>query len=134
MASARCGLKAKPSAISRMEGFTLLEIMVALAIFATLATAVLSASQYVLKQAGAAEERLFAAWVADTQLNELRLESRLVIGQSQWMVHMDRRDWVVRHHVRAAGDAGLFADVEVGLAGRDHALHRAVGWIPLRHE
>lgn len=125
---------AKPSVVPRMEGFTLLEIMVALAIFATLATAVLSASQYVVKQSGAAEERLIAAWVADNQLNELRLQSGLVIGQSQRVVQMDRRDWVVRHHVRAEGDAGLFADVEVGLAGRDQTLLRAVGWIPLRHE
>ena len=60
--------------IAGMGGFTLLEIMVALAIFATLAAAVLSASQYVVKQTGAVEERLFAAWLADNRLNELRLQ------------------------------------------------------------
>lgn len=59
---------------SSMGGFTLLEIMVALAIFATLAAAVLSASQYVVKQRGAVEARLFAAWLADNRLNELRLQ------------------------------------------------------------
>ena len=41
----------EPSFRPRMGGFTLLEVMVALAIFATLATAVLSASQYVVRQA-----------------------------------------------------------------------------------
>jgi general secretion pathway protein I len=87
---------ARSSVMPRMDGFTLLEIMVALAIFATLASAVLSASQYVVKQAGAVEERLFAAWVADNRLNELRLQPGLVNGraQHQQIVHMDHRDWL----------------------------------------
>jgi general secretion pathway protein I len=117
-----------------MEGFTLLEIMVALAIFATLATAVLSASQYVVRQAFAVEERLIAAWVADNQLNELRLQPG-GIGQSQRIVQMDRRDWVVRHHILAASDERLLkVDVEVSLAGRDQPLNRATGWITRPHE
>jgi general secretion pathway protein I len=118
-----------------MGGFTLLEIMVALAIFATLATAVLSASQYVVKQASAVEERMVAAWVADNRLNELRLQSGLDIGQSQRVVQMDRRDWIVRHHLRVASDERLFkVDVEVSLAGRDQTVHRASGWIARPHE
>ncbi|WP_447801797.1 type II secretion system minor pseudopilin GspI [Pseudomonas serbica] len=120
---------------SRMGGFTLLEVMVALAIFATLATAVLSASQYVVRQAGAAEERLLAAWVADNQLNELRLQSSPLISQSQRVVSMGDRDWVVRQSVRMASDPhGLAVEVEVGLAGRDHSLFRATGWMANRHE
>jgi general secretion pathway protein I len=119
----------------RMAGFTLLEIMVALAIFATLATAVLSASQYVIKQASAVEERLLAAWVADNQLNEARLLAGPTVGQTQQVVHMDRRDWVVRQHIRAASDSRLFSvDIEVGLAGRDQILHRVSSWIASRHE
>ncbi|WP_160105272.1 type II secretion system minor pseudopilin GspI [Pseudomonas izuensis] len=126
---------ARPSFVPRMDGFTLLEIMVALAIFATLATAVLSAGQYVVKQAGAAEQRLIAAWVADNQLNELRLQPGRVIGQSQRVVQMDRRDWVVRHHIRAASDERLYkVDVEVSLAGREQTVHRASGWIAQPHE
>ena len=126
---------ARSSTMPRMDGFTLLEIMVALAIFATLATAVLSAGQYVLRQAGAVEERLIAAWVADNQMNELRLQSGLVIGQLQRVVQMDRRDWWVRHHVKANSDGRLFkVDVEVGLAGRDPIVHRATGWIAQAHE
>lgn len=126
---------ARPSFVPRMGGFTLLEIMIALAIFATLATAVLSASQYVVKQAIAAEERLIAAWVADNQLNELRLQSGLAIGQSQQIVQMDRRDWVVRRHIRVASDADLFrVDVEVSVVGRDQTVHHATGWIAQLHE
>ncbi|WCM51791.1 type II secretion system minor pseudopilin GspI [Pseudomonas sp. WJP1] len=125
----------EPSFVPRMGGFTLLEVMVALAIFATLATAVLSASQYVVRQAGAAEERLLAAWVADNQLNELRLQSLPVSAQPQRMVSMAGRDWVVRQYVGVASDPhGVPVEVEVGLAGRDQTLFRASGWIANRHE
>ncbi|MNU83109.1 type II secretion system minor pseudopilin GspI [Pseudomonas sp. MAG733B] len=114
----------------QMAGFTLLEIMVALAIFATLATAVLSASQYVLKQSVAVEERLFAAWVADNQLNELRLQSAPADGQSQYAVHMAGRDWLLRERISATPEPRLQkVEMEVSLANRDQPLHRASGWI-----
>ena len=126
---------ARPSIMSRMHGFTLLEIMVALAIFATLATAVLSASQYVVRQARVVEERLLAAWVADNRLNELRLQPGLAIGQSQGLVRMDRRDWVVHQRIQTASDSRLFTvDIEVGLVGRDQILHRVSSSIASRHE
>ncbi|MGY2258269.1 type II secretion system minor pseudopilin GspI [Pseudomonas sp. SDO55104_S430] len=119
----------------RMGGFTLLEIMVALTVFATLATAVLSASQYVLRQASTVEERLIAAWVADNQLNELRLQNEPDFGQSQRVVNMDRRDWIVRQQVGSSSEAGLIAiELQVSLAGRDQTLHRATGWIPQREQ
>lgn len=114
----------------RMGGFTLLEIMVALAIFATLATAVLSASQYVIKQAGAVEERLIAAWVADNHLTELRLHPGMAVGQAQTIAQMNRRDWVVRQHIRETGDPPLLSvEVEVSLGDREQPLYRASSWI-----
>lgn len=126
---------AKSTSTSRMEGFTLLEIMVALAIFSTLAAAVLSASQYVLKQTGAVEERLFAAWLADNHLNELRLQPRLSSGQQQRVLQMDRRDWLLRQHVSVATEPRLLqVDIDVSLSGREHTVHRTRGWIPARDE
>ncbi|VVQ10485.1 Type II secretion system protein I [Pseudomonas fluorescens] len=121
--------------LSSMGGFTLLEIMVALAVFATLAAAVLSASQYAVKQRGAVEERLFAAWLADNRLNELRLQSGLAVGQQQQVVSMDQRDWVLQQHISATGDPRLLqVDIQVSPANSAHALHRASGWILAVHE
>ena len=126
---------ASPRTRSAMGGFTLLEIMVAMAIFATLAAAVLSASQYVIKQRGAVEARLFAAWLADNRLNELRLQPGLATGQQQQVVSMDQRDWVLHQHISATGDPNLLqVDIQVSPANSTHALHRARGWILAVHE
>lgn len=119
---------------SPQRGFTLLEIMVALRVFATLAAAVLSASQYVVKQTGRIEEKVFSAWVADNRLNELHLPPALTLGQQQQDVNMGRRRWVLREQVSLASDPRLLRlDVEVSLDARGPTLHRASGWVP-RHE
>lgn len=126
---------ARPRLAPRMHGFTLLEIMVALAIFATLATAVLSASQYVVRQSVAVEERLLAAWVADNQLNELRLQSAPTHGQSQHAVHMASRDWLLRQRISDSAEPGLLkVEIDVSLADREQTLHRATGWISNRDD
>lgn len=66
------------------KGFTLLEVMIALAIFATLAAAVMSASQYVLGQSARVEARLLAGWLADNHLSELHLQSAtLALGSKR---------------------------------------------------
>ena len=127
-------MTSRPS-LSSMAGFTLLEIMVALAVFATLAAAVLSASQYAEKQRGAGEERLFAAWLADNRLSELRLQSGLAAGQQQQVVSMDQRDWVLQQRISATGDPRLLqVDIQVSPANSAHALHRASGWILAVHD
>jgi general secretion pathway protein I len=120
---------------SSMQGFTLLEIMVALAIFATLSAAVLSASRYVVQQTGGIEQRLFAAWLADNQLSELRLQSGLVLGQQQRLLHMDRRDWLLRQRISAASDPRLLeVEIDVSLSGSEQTFYRTTGWLPKRHE
>ncbi|WP_347910174.1 type II secretion system minor pseudopilin GspI [Pseudomonas grandcourensis] len=124
----------RPS-LSSMDGFTLLEVMVALAVFATLAAAVLSASQYAVTQRGAVETRLFAAWLADNRLNELRLQPGLAVGQQQQIVSMDQRDWVLQQHISATSDPRLLqVDIQVSPANSAHALHRASGWMLAAHE
>lgn len=112
-------------------GFTLLEIMVALAVFATLAAAVFSASHAVIGQGRGVEQRLFAAWLADNRLNELRLEKNLALGQHTRQVSLDRRDWHVQQHLSATADRRLLkVEVAVSLVGQEHVVYRTTGWIP----
>jgi len=117
------------------QGFTLLEVMIALAIFATLTAAVLSASQFVLKQSAGLEDRLFGAWLADNQLSELRLQIATPAGQQRLNRHLDRRDWVLQQRIAPARDGRLLR-VEIQVSRGDSAAvaHRTTGWIRRQHE
>ena len=117
------------------RGFTLLEVVIALAIFATLAAAVLSASQFVLKQSAGLEDRLFGAWLADNQLSELRLQAATPPGQQRLSRFLDRRDWVLQQRIAPAAD-GRLLQVEIQVSRVDNAsvVHRTNGWIRSRDE
>jgi len=117
------------------QGFTLLEVMIALAIFATVAAAVLSASQFVLKQSAGLEDRLFGAWLADNQLSELRLQAATPPGQQLLDRHLDRRDWTLQQRIAPANDPRLLqVEIQVSRAGSPMVVHRTTGWIRNRHE
>ncbi|MGN8345426.1 type II secretion system minor pseudopilin GspI [Pseudomonas sp. SMV71] len=117
------------------RGFTLLEVMIALAIFATLAAAVLSAGQFVLKQSVSLEDRLFGAWLADNQLSELRLQAATPPGQQQLTRRLDRRDWTVQQRIAPSRDPHLLqVEIRVSRAGSPTVVHRTTGWIGHRHE
>lgn len=80
--------------LSNERGFTLLEVMVALAIFATASIALYSAVQHITRNSAGLSERTQALWIADNRLNELRAgmlapgkdrqEQRLEFGGRQW--------------------------------------------------
>lgn len=58
------------------RGMTLLEVMVALAIFAMTATAILKAVADNLNNLSQLKEQTFANWVADNRLTEIQLENQ----------------------------------------------------------
>ncbi|MBC9250103.1 type II secretion system protein GspI [Pseudomonas alcaligenes] len=57
----------------RGRGFTLLEVLIALGIFAVVAASVLAASSRALRTAARLEDKTFALWLADNHLQELQL-------------------------------------------------------------
>ncbi|MEN2395281.1 type II secretion system minor pseudopilin GspI [Pseudomonas halotolerans] len=117
------------------QGFTLLEVMIALAIFATMAAAVLSASQFVLKQSAGLEDRLFGAWLADNQLSELRLQAVTPPGQQRLSRHLDRRDWVLQQRIAPVREGRLLqVEIQVSRSDSVTVVHRTTGWIGRRHE
>ena len=59
----------------RAKGFTLIEVMVALSIFALAGTAILKAASEHLSSIGQIESVTFANWVASNRLNQLQLET-----------------------------------------------------------
>ena len=112
------------------RGFTLLEVLVALAIFAVLAAAVTAASQHVLVQTQGAHDRLFASWIADNRLTELGLNPLPVAGKRAETVVFGQRTWFVRESMHHLVDVGLIeVSITVGLAADRTVLHQATGWL-----
>ncbi|WP_439858973.1 type II secretion system minor pseudopilin GspI [Pseudomonas sp. MBLB4136] len=78
----------------REAGFTLLEVLVALAIFALVAASVLSASSRSLQTAARLEDKTLAMWVADNRLTELQLADGAVAdGRDGGEVTFAGRRW-----------------------------------------
>lgn len=138
MESRSCPLKARQRRRRRRQtntrGFTLLEVMIALVIFATLAGAVITASDYALRQKARLQEQMQCAWVADNQLSELRLHP-IQPGHQQLLRRLNGSDWVVEQRITPATDPRLFkVDISVAPAGSDQPVYRTQGWIPAGDE
>lgn len=118
------------------KGFTLLEVMIALAIFATLAAAVMSASQYVVGQSGRVETRLLAGWLADNHLSELHLQSvTLAMGSKTLNQRFAQREWRLLQHIVSEPDTGLLrVELSISPAGSDQALLSVTHWLVRNHD
>ena len=92
----------------RQRGFTLLEVLVALAIFGLVAAAVLTASGRSLNNAGRLEELTLAGWIADNRLTELQLaQSTPAISRESRELDYGGRRWETLSAVEASSDPGL---------------------------
>lgn len=118
------------------KGFTLLEVMISLAIFATLSAAVMSASSYVLGQSARVEARLFAAWLADNHLNELQLQTApLVDGQKTLNLSFAQRDWRMQQRITTEPGTGLLkVELSVSPAGSEHVVESVIHWMMANHD
>ena len=90
------------------RGFTLLEVLVALAIFATVAAVVLTAAGRSLSNAGRLEELTLAGWIADNRISELQLQQvPPAIGRETRELEFGGRQWQTLSEVEASADPGL---------------------------
>lgn len=94
--------------IKRASGFTLLEVLVALAIFALVAASVLTATARSLQTASRLEEKTLAMWIADNQLVELQLSKNPVAeGRDQGEVEFAGRRWQWQSEVQATREPDM---------------------------
>lgn len=92
----------------RAQGFTLLEVLVALAIFALVAASVLSASARSLQTASRLEDKTLAMWVADNRLTELQLsQSPLADGREEGEVTFAGRRWQWQSEVQGTREPDM---------------------------
>lgn len=93
------------------RGFTLLEILVAMAIFAVIAVTVYGRVGDVIMQTGSLEARTFATWIAQNSLTRMQLElapgELPATGRTVESVSMAGRDWELVTEVSATAAAGL---------------------------
>jgi general secretion pathway protein I len=85
---------------SAYRGFTLLEVMVAVAIFAIVSSALIKNATQSVYQTRQIQERSLAYWIAENQLNEIRSQPRgddnyPSPGSDRRSVVMAKRDWEV---------------------------------------
>lgn len=118
------------------RGFTLLEVMIALAVFATLAGAVMSASQYVLGQNMRAQTQLLAAWLVDNHLSELQLQTQPVVaGRKTFKQRFAQREWHLSQVIVAdLGNNMLRVELSVSPAGSDQSILDVTHWLPPQND
>lgn len=114
------------------EGFTLIEIMVAVGVFAVVSIAVYGRIGEILKQSQRLETRTLATWVAQNRLAALALEFRgtqdpVPTGRQTDLVSLGGRSWQVTLEIQGTSDANL-RRVEVIVApGEEGAAREGAG-------
>lgn len=108
------------SAVWGQRGMTLLEVMVALLIFALTGTAIIKATTDHLNNVAQLEEITFATWVANNQLNTLKLSDKWPPQKRQrGQEVMSDRQWFWQIDIAETNDSALrAATVSVGLDPR----------------
>ncbi|QHJ12221.1 Type II secretion system protein I [Paraglaciecola mesophila] len=105
-----------PTTARQHRGMTLLEVMVALVIFAMTATAIMKAASDHLSSIGQIEEITFATWVANNRLTQLQLSTQWPPkNNAKGEQHMSERTWFWRQTVSKTNDSELMS-VEVSVA------------------
>ena len=105
--------------VTRQRAFTLLEVLVALAIFATVAAAVLTAAASSVRNATRLEEKALAGWIADNQLVELQLQRPSPgTGRNQREISYAGRDWQLQETIDSTSDPAM-RRVTLWVAPRD---------------
>lgn len=102
----------------RSAGFTLLEVLVALAVVAIAVAALGQAGSRALDSQAELEARTLALWVADNALAELRLEGTAAPGQRSGEAEMGERDWRWEMLIEPA-PGGELLRVDVAVYGDD---------------
>ena len=113
------------------RGFTLVEVMVALAIVALSLTAVAASMNQMIDAANTMRERTYASWIAQNKIAELRLANVLPeVSTSDGDVTFANTDWAWTAVVSETGIENFYrVDVTVALAGSDYDIRTVTGFI-----
>lgn len=112
----------------RIEGYSLMEAMVALFILAIATVGLTRATQTHIDGVRGLEQRVVGQWVAENRLVEMNLQGGAAPGPVS--VRMMDRDWMVETQVRPTDDPDLLAvELSVAEAGAPAATARLSGFV-----
>ena len=117
----------KPNLIHRLCkscGFTLLEVLAALAIASTGLLAVSQTISSSIDVSSGTEARMIAYWVAGNHMSELRLSRlRPAAGNATVEARMARRDWLIQRVVTDTADPDVVS-VELSISDKNNPSSR----------
>ncbi len=101
---------------ARKAGFTLLEVMIALAVLAVASAGLVSAVSQNVRQGGYLEEKTLALWVAGNRLAEMRVARAFPgTGRATDEAELGGREWKIQVETSETSHPGL-RRVEVSVA------------------
>ncbi|MGJ8692020.1 MAG: type II secretion system minor pseudopilin GspI [Thalassotalea sp.] len=93
-----------------VSGFTLIEVMIAMAIFSLVGVALMSTANTNLSNTTLLEENMMATWVASNQLVELKLQNEWPPkNNKKGDVELAKREWYWKQVVKKTTDDNLKA-------------------------
>ena len=99
----------------RMSGFTLLEVMIALLVFAVAASSLLLSDGNAVRRTSQIQDRIIANWLADQMLNHFYQDAdNLQVGSFGGPQEMSGRDWYVQSDIIETDKPGFYR-VEVAV-------------------
>ncbi|MEX2496262.1 MAG: type II secretion system minor pseudopilin GspI [Woeseia sp.] len=115
----------------RAAGFTLIEVMVALAIAALSLTAVMAAMSQMVDAATTMSDRTYASWIAQNKIAELRLQNVIPeVSENSGTIRYAGLDWTWRSNISETGVENLYrVDVAVSFAGSEDTVRTVTGFI-----
>jgi general secretion pathway protein I len=115
----------------RLQAFTLVEVLVALAIAALALSAVAAAVSQMVDAATSMQERTFAAWIAQNRITELRLANVLPeVSETSGDVEYAGREWTWVAAISETGVENLMrVDVSISAIDSEAVIRTVSGFI-----
>lgn len=114
-----------------MGGFTLIEVMVALAIVALALGAVAASVSQMVEAATSMRDRTLAAWIGQNKVAELRLANVVPdVSETSGSLTYAGREWTWRSTISETGVEFLYrVDVEVSLGESEEPVRTITGFV-----